>query len=94
MENYTKFYTEELSQNIFILTNLISIATFPVILAAAYPIVYFLARMVKRDAGLKIILLTLISLEMNYLIRVFAWRNLLGENGLLNSLLMFLGLVE
>ncbi|MEM1583876.1 MAG: ABC transporter permease [Nitrososphaerota archaeon] len=94
LENYVKFYTEELSQNIFILTNLISIATFLVILATAYPIAYFLARMVKGDTGLKIILLILIPLEMNYLIRVFAWRNLLGENGLLNSLLMFLGLVE
>ncbi|MEM3742696.1 MAG: hypothetical protein QXU28_06450, partial [Nitrososphaerota archaeon] len=93
-ENYVKFYTEELSQNIFILTNLISIATFLVILATAYPIAYFLARMVKGDTGLKIILLILIPLEMNYLIRVFAWRNLLGENGLLNSLLIFLGLVE
>lgn len=94
LENYVKFFTEELSQNVFILTNLISITTFLVILVVAYPIAYYLARMVKGDTGLKIILLILIPLEMNYLIRVFAWRNLLGENGLLNSLLMFLGLVE
>lgn len=94
LENYVKFFTEELSQSVFILTNLISIATFLVILAVAYPIAYFLARMARGDTGLKIILLTLIPLEMNYLIRVFAWRNLLGENGLLNSLLISLNIVE
>ena len=94
LENYVRFFTEELSQNVFILTNLISIATFSVISLVAYPIAYFLARMTRGDTGLKIILLILIPLEMNYLIRIFAWRNILGENGLLNNLLMTFGLVE
>lgn len=94
LENYVRFFTEELSQNIFVFTNLISVTTFLVILSVAYPIAYFLARMTKGDAGLKVILLILIPLEMNYLIRVFAWRNILGENGLINNLLITLGLVD
>jgi len=31
---------------------------------------------------------------VNYLIRVYAWRNILGENGFLNSLLLSLGIIE
>mgnify|MGYP001772676733 CR=1 FL=1 len=94
LENYVRFFTEELSQNVFISTNIISIVTFLIILSVAYPIAYFLARMTRGDTGLKIILLILIPLEMNYLIRIFAWRNILGENGLINNLLITLGLID
>lgn len=94
LENYIKFFTSRVSQNVLLVTNLVAFLSFAATLLVAYPIAYFLARVVKSDTGLKVILLMLIPLEMNYLIRVFAWRNILGEQGFVNNLLLTLGVID
>lgn len=94
LENYLRFFTEELSISVLLTTIAVSLAVFAVVLFVAYPIAYFLARMTSSEWGLRIILLILIPLEMNYLIRAFAWRNILGENGLINNLLVSTGMVH
>ncbi|MCX8193665.1 MAG: ABC transporter permease [Nitrososphaeria archaeon] len=94
LENYVRFFTDELSRNVLIWTNLLALLIFGIVIIIAYPIAYFLARMMKGETGLKIILLILIPLEMNYLIRIFAWRNILGESGLINSTLLSLGVIN
>jgi spermidine/putrescine transport system permease protein len=59
----------------------------------AYPFAFFVA---KRVRVLKAALLTLmlIPLYTGDLIRIFAWRVVLGAEGVLNSLLLWLGLIE
>ncbi|MEN2974548.1 MAG: ABC transporter permease [Candidatus Caldarchaeales archaeon] len=94
LENYIRFFTDELSRNVLIWTNLLALIIFGIVMIIAYPIAYFLARVLKGETGLKIILLILMPLEMNYLIRIFAWRNILGESGLINSALISLGIVD
>lgn len=94
LENYVRFFTDDLSRNVLIFTNLLALMIFGIVMVIAYPIAYYLARMMRGDEGLKIILLILIPLEMNYLIRIFAWRNILGESGLINSALIHLGVIE
>ncbi|HIQ29708.1 MAG TPA: ABC transporter permease [Candidatus Caldiarchaeum subterraneum] len=94
LENYVRFLTSRVTQNVMIVTNVVAFLSFLATLLVAYPIAYFLARVLKGDTGLRIILLMLIPLEMNYLIRIFAWRNILGEQGFINNLLLTLGIID
>jgi spermidine/putrescine transport system permease protein len=59
----------------------------------AYPLAYFLAFRAGNRAGLYLILL-LVPFWTSYLLRVMAWKLLLGSNGVINSVLLGLGLID
>ena len=56
-----------------------------------YPFAYFLAR---SDAGVRPLLLLMVMLPFwtSFLLRVYAWKGLLADQGLINNLLVFVGL--
>ena len=58
-----------------------------------YPVAYYVAFGVTRQKMLWLILLTL-PFWTSYLLRVFAWKTVLGYNGVINSVLMYLGLID
>lgn len=59
----------------------------------AYPMAYFVAFRVEKSKFVWLILLT-IPFWTSYLLRVFAWKLILGYNGVINSGLMSLGLIH
>lgn len=59
----------------------------------AYPLAYFLAFHAGSRAGFYLILL-LIPFWTSYLLRVMAWKILLGTEGVLNSSLIYLGIIQ
>jgi spermidine/putrescine transport system permease protein len=61
--------------------------------AAAYPIAYFLTFRAGRRAPLFLTLL-LIPFSVSYLLRVMAWKLMLGPEGGINSLLAWSGLAD
>ncbi|MEZ5794776.1 ABC transporter permease [Albidovulum sp.] len=67
-------------------------ATVAVILLA-YPMAYFLAFRVTRNKAMWIILIT-IPFWTSYLLRVFAWKIVLGFNGAINSGLKAIGIID
>jgi len=58
-----------------------------------YPMAYFVAFHVHRNKMMWIVLMTL-PFWTSYLLRVFAWKVVLGYDGVINSALMNTGLVE
>ncbi len=58
----------------------------------AYPIAYFLTFKAGGKAGFYLVLL-LIPFWTSYLLRVMAWKIILGSNGLINSFLLYTGLI-
>src|SRR5262245_6149744 len=64
-----------------------------IIVLMAYPAAYFLAFRVTKHKLLWITLIT-IPFWTSYLLRVFAWKVILGFNGVVNSGLMSLGLID
>jgi spermidine/putrescine transport system permease protein len=64
-----------------------------VVIAMAYPMAYFLAFRVTRHKALWIILLT-IPFWTSYLLRVFAWKIVLGYNGAINTGLKSIGIID
>jgi spermidine/putrescine transport system permease protein len=64
-----------------------------VTLLVSLPIAYWLRYAAGRWQTLVLFLITA-TLFASYLVRIYAWRSILGENGLLNSGLERLGLIE
>ena len=60
--------------------------------ATAYPMAYFVAFKVRRAKFLWLVALT-VPFWTSYLLRVFAWKVILGYNGVINSGLISLGLI-
>ena len=58
----------------------------------AYPLCYVMAFKAKRHRDL-LLFLVLLTLFSNYLIRIYAWRSVLSTNGLVDTVLVGLGLV-
>jgi spermidine/putrescine transport system permease protein len=59
----------------------------------AYPAAYFIAFKVTTNKLIWLILIT-IPFWTSYLLRVFAWKVVLGYNGIINSGLMTLGIID
>jgi spermidine/putrescine transport system permease protein len=59
----------------------------------AYPMAYFIAFRVRRGKFIWLLLLS-IPFWTSYLLRVFAWKVILGYNGVINSGLLSLGLIS
>jgi spermidine/putrescine transport system permease protein len=64
-----------------------------VTVAMAYPMAYFVAFKVTRGKFLWLVALT-VPFWTSYLLRVFAWKVILGYNGVINSGLISLGLIS
>jgi spermidine/putrescine transport system permease protein len=61
--------------------------------ALAYPLAYYLAFRAGRRAAFYLVLL-LVPFWTSYLLRVMAWKLMLGGEGVINSLLMSAGIVD
>lgn len=59
----------------------------------AYPIAYFLTFRARERAPLYLLLL-LVPFAISYLLRVMAWRMMLGQEGAINSFLEAIGLIS
>lgn len=58
----------------------------------SYPIAYFLAKRTRFDKAL--IIMLMIPFWINYLIRIFAWKLILSENGIINQMLAGLHVIQ
>jgi len=66
-----------------------------IVLIVSYPVAYFLARILKSDR-LKLILLMLciIPFWTSYITRMITWIPLLGKEGLVNHILLWIGIID
>jgi len=64
-----------------------------ILLVIGYPIAYGIARMPRRVQAV-LVLLVVLPFWTSFLIRIYAWMNILQHDGPLNQLLMTLGIVS
>ena len=64
-----------------------------ILLVIGYPIAYGIARMPRRVQAV-LVLLVVLPFWTSFLIRIYAWMNILQHDGPLNQLLMALGIVS
>lgn len=74
---------------LIVLTRSLKISTLTTVFSIlfSYPVSYFLAKKTRHDRIL--IVLLMIPFWINYLVRIFAWKLLLSENGVINQVLLW-----
>jgi spermidine/putrescine transport system permease protein len=75
------------------LSALVALVVSVAVVGLAYPLAYFLAIYARRRFGLYLVLL-LVPFWTSYLLRVMALKLMLGTNGAVNSLLIYLGFIQ
>lgn len=92
LQNYITLLTSELFRTYFINTVEIAVIVTVVALLIGYPLAYATAYKAKRPSLW--LLLILGPFFTVYLIRVFSWLTVLGRNGLINTVLQALGIIQ
>lgn len=92
-DNYVAVFSEPRFRALFLRSLVIAFAVTLGTILIAYPVAYFLAFYTSRSRTLWIILIT-IPFWLSYLLRVFSWKIILGFNGVINSGLKGLGLID
>ena len=77
--------------NVFLKSLKIGLITVFICLILAYPLAYIISMFDEASQGILILIVT-IPMWINTLLRTYAWISLLADNGIINSLLKFLGL--
>ena len=92
LANYQEYFSNPSYQRMLWTSTLIALVVSVFSMILAYPLAYFL---VFRAGALRFtfLLMVIVPAWISLLLRVFAWKLILGSNGLLNSLLLSLGLI-
>lgn len=91
--HFTLDYVSSVAQYtpIFIRSIWLALIATVICLVIAYPLAYILTGMKKSTQG-TMLMIVMLPMWMNFLLRTYAWMTLLGNNGLINSLLGLIGI--
>jgi putrescine transport system permease protein len=90
--NYFSLTQDSLYINAYLSSIKIAAITTVVCLAIAYPFAYFMARS-PADRRPALLMLVMLPFWTSFLLRVYAWKMLLADNGLFNNAAIALGLI-
>ncbi len=93
LEHYQKALTDGLYVQVLVNTLLIAAYVAVITLIIAYPVAYFLANASTLWATVGLVFL-LLPFWTSILVRTYGWMVILGRNGIINKLLMELGLIS
>ncbi len=91
--NYEEFFRKPVYRMVLWRSIGISATVTLATVVLAYPMAYFIAFRVKRHKLIWLILIT-VPFWTSYLLRVFSWKIILGYNGVINSVLKIVGLID
>jgi spermidine/putrescine transport system permease protein len=94
LDNYGTILTDKTYAKIMLTTVVICTTSMLIMLAIAIPLAYLLAMRLSPKLELLFLLLLVLSEELNPLIRVYAWRTILGREGVINFVLTRLHIVD
>lgn len=90
---YKEFFTDSYMMSIFLRTIKISLISSLICMTIGVPVSYYISRVSKKLRGL-FIALTVFPILTNSVVRSFAWMSILGKNGLINTLLTKLNIIN
>lgn len=93
LENYGRLFGTGLYPQTILFSAGIALRVTLISLLLAYPLAYLLAFKVKRHKNL-LYMAVIIPLWVSYLVRAYAWKIILGQEGILNGLLTSLGVIQ
>ena len=93
LDNYVAALTQPIYRDLFLRSLWISLTVSIVTVVMAYPVAWYISFHGGRNKNLWLFIITVPFLT-SYLLRVMSWKVVLGYNGVLNSLLMWLGIIH
>lgn len=91
--HFTLDYVADVAQyaNIFVRSIWLAAISTVICLVISYPLAYMLSQMEAHRQS-TMLMIVMLPMWMNFLLRTYAWMAILGNNGILNSLLGLVGL--
>ncbi|MEO8637129.1 MAG: ABC transporter permease [Gemmatimonadales bacterium] len=93
LENYGRLFGTSLYPSTILFSAGIALRVTLASLLLAYPLAYLLAFKVKKHRNL-LYMAVIIPLWVSYLVRAYAWKIILGQEGILNGLLRSIGVID
>ena len=92
-DNYARVWSNPLYRRV--LFNSLEVAAIVTVLAnlVGYPLAYFLAFVARKHRTL-LYFLVIAPLWTSFLLRVFVWKLILGVDGIVNGVLLYIGLID
>lgn len=93
LSSYLSFFQDEYYMEILIRTIRIALIATVVCILLGVPTAYFISRCEARWKGI-LIAISIFPMLTNSVVRSFAWINILGKNGVINNILLGIGLID
>jgi len=93
MENYARIFESALYQRTFVVTFQISVAVTVICVLLGYPLCYWLTKVSDKTAAI-LMVFVLVPFWTSVLVRTYAWLVLLQRNGIINSSMMSMGIID
>lgn len=90
---YRQLFASSVYIDVLLITLKISLVTTLVCVVTGYPIAYLIS-VVDKERKARLLFWVLLSFWTSFLVRAFAWIVLLGRNGVINKLLISLGIIS
>jgi spermidine/putrescine transport system permease protein len=91
--NYLRFFANLMYPELLWRTFVLALGVSGITFVMGYPLALFISRKTGRARSI-LYMLVMIPLLTSYIIRIYAMRLILGSNGLINNLLIVLGLIR
>jgi spermidine/putrescine transport system permease protein len=93
LKNYALFFTDPLYASVLGRSVLLALVIAVLSILTAYPLAYLVSFRVRRGKQF-LFMLSIIPLWVSYLVRIIAWRTILGNKGVVNSALLAVGVIR
>ena len=94
LDNYRHVFSDPIVRSIMLRSLGVSMMVTLVTVALAFPVAYYVSFVVRPERKALWLFLITIPFWTSYLIRVFLWKVILGYNGVINSSLTSLGIID
>jgi spermidine/putrescine transport system permease protein len=93
LKNYALFFTDPMYSTILLRSVTLALTVSLLGVLTGYPLAYMVSLRVKRGKQF-LFMLSIIPLWVSYLVRIIAWKTILGNRGVINSALLSLGVIQ
>ena len=94
LRNYRRLFESDLYFDALVATLRIGAITTVIALAIGYPLAHWMARMRSRLGHALLLMAVIAPLLTGVVVRTFAWMTMLGDRGVINTTLHWLGAIE
>ncbi len=94
LENYSNFFADAIYWRTFVNTALYAIGVTLLAFVVTFPVAFYLVKVVSRKYAGFLTLLLLIPLWTGELVTIYGWVIILGDHGVINESLLWLGVID